>query len=204
MSRKARAVVALGSFSAFSVLSEPTHTQTGPLGRERGDADVASAAITITEARKRQFDFTASYFPSRLVLVQRTTAATKDLASLSGSRIGVLAGSTSLEALSGVDVEIVRAENAHELYRAVVAGETRAAVTTTARAFLLIQEFDTLDISLSLGTKEQFGFAVSKGSPLAASLTEHIAKIKTSGIYFRLLETYLGAQAVNVVRAGSR
>jgi len=171
---------------------------------ERGEAEIASAAITITEARKKRFGFSSSYFPSQLVLVQRATEATKDLAALSGSRIGVLAGSTSLEALSGIDVEIVHAENILELYQAVVAGKTEGAVTATARAPLLLQDFDSLDISLYLGEKEEFGFAFAKGSTLAASLSEHIAKIKSSGIYFRLLETYLGSEAAAIVQAGSR
>ena len=171
---------------------------------ERGDAEIASAAITITEARKRRFDFSSSYFPSHLVLVQRSTDVAKDLASLSGSRIGVLAGSTSLEALAGLDVEMVYAKDTFGLYDAVVAGETRGAVTATARALLLLQDFDALDITLSLGENEEFGFAVSKGSPHAAALTEHIAKIKSSGIYFRLLEIYLGSKAAAIVQAGSR
>jgi len=132
---------------------------------ERGEAEIASAAVTITEARKERFGFSSSYFPSQLVLVQRGSKVSKDLASLSGSRIGVLAGSTSLEALSGVDVEIVYAENTYELYQAVVDGKTDGAVTATARALLLLQDFEPLDISLHLGEKEEFGFAFVKGSP---------------------------------------
>ncbi|GMR22546.1 MAG: hypothetical protein BMS9Abin37_0903 [Acidobacteriota bacterium] len=171
---------------------------------ERGEAEIASAAITITETRKKRFGFSSSYFPSQLVLVQRATEATKDLASLSGARIGVLAGSTSLEALSGVDVEMVHAENTLELYQAVVDGKTEGAVTATARALLLLQDFEPLDISLHLGEKEEFGFATAKDSPLATALSEHIVKIKSSGIYFRLLETYLGPKAAAIVQAGSR
>lgn len=171
---------------------------------ERGQADIASAAITITEPRKESFDFSSSYFPSQLVLVQRTDKKTPDLGSLSGARIGVLAGSTSLEALSGVDVEIVFAPNTDELYQAVASEETDGAVTATARALLILQDFDELDVSSYLGEKEEFGFACAKGSPLTASLSEHIAKIKASGIYFRLLETYLGSKAAAIVQAGSR
>lgn len=171
---------------------------------ERGEADIASSAITITDARKKRFDFSSSYFPAQLVLVQRAGDVAPDLASLSGSRVGVLAGSTSLEALSGTDVEAVYAENTLELYNAVVNGETQGAVTTTARVLLLLQEFTTLDISLRLGEKEEFGFATQKGSTLATSLNEHIVKIKSSGIYFRLLETHLGSKAAAIVQAGSR
>lgn len=171
---------------------------------DRGDADVASAAITITEARRQRFDFSAAYFPSQLVLVQRSADKATDLASLEGRRIGVLAGSTSVEAISGVDVELVSAKDTNELYSAVVSGKTDGAVTATARVLLILQEFDELDVSLYLGEKEEFGFAFAKGSPLAASSSEHIAKIKSSGIYYRLLETYLGAEAAAIVQAGSR
>jgi polar amino acid transport system substrate-binding protein len=47
---------------------------------ESGRADLASAAITINEERKERFDFSSSYFPSQLVLVQRANEATDDLA----------------------------------------------------------------------------------------------------------------------------
>lgn len=171
---------------------------------ERGEADIASSAITITEARARRFDFSSSYFPAQLVLVQRAGDVATDLASLAGRRVGALAGSTSVEALSGTDVEVVYAENTLELYNAVVSGETQGAVTTTARVLLLLQDFTTLDISLRLGEKEEFGFATQKGSTLAPSLSEHIVKIKSSGIYFRLLETHLGSKAATIVQAGSR
>ena len=171
---------------------------------ERGEGELASAAITITDARKKRFNFSSAYFPAQLVLVQSTGEVAKDLASLSGNRIGVLAGSTSLEALSGIDVEIVPAANTLELYQAVVAGETQGSVTSTARVLLILQNFETLDVSLHLGEKEEFGFATAKGSTLATSLSEHIGKIKRSGIYFRLLETYLGSKAAAIVQAGSR
>lgn len=170
----------------------------------RGDADIAAAAITITEARKERFDFSSSHFPSQLVLVQRVADEVEDLASLSGSRVGVLAGSTSADALSRMDIELVPGQDVAELYEAVQNGETEGAVSTTARALLLLQDFEALGVSLYLGEKEEFGFAFPKGSPLAASLSEHIAAIKASGIYFRLLETYLGPEAAKIVQAGSR
>jgi ABC-type amino acid transport substrate-binding protein len=115
----------------------------------------------------------------------------------------VLAGSTSHEALSGISVEIVYAQNTDELYQDVESGKTKGAVTATARVLLTLQDFDDLDISLYLGEREEFGFAFAKDSPLSASLSEHIAKIKSSGIYFRLLETYLGSKAAAIVQAGS-
>lgn len=171
---------------------------------ERGDAEIAAAAITITDARRERFDFSSAYFPSQLVLIQPTGDEDEDLASLSGSRIGVLAGSTSVEAMSGIDIELVPAEDTLQLYQAVVSGEIEGAVSSTARALLLLQDFESLTISLYLGEKEEFGFAFAKGSPLAVSMSEHIAGIKTSGIYFRLLETYLGPEAAAIVQAGSR
>lgn len=171
---------------------------------ENGRADIASASITITEARKERFSFSSSYFPSQLVLVQRADEAASNLNALTGSRIGALAGSTSVDVLAGANVEIEYAENTNALYEDVAAGKIDGAVTATARVLWILKDFPDLDISLHLGEKEEFGFALAKDSTLAAPLSEHIAKIKSSGIYFRLLETYLGSKAAAIVQAGSQ
>jgi len=42
----------------------------------------------------------------------------------------------------------------------------------------------------------------AKDSPLGKALSEHINRLKASGIYFRFLERYLGSKAVEVVKAG--
>ena len=46
-----------------------------------------------------------------------------------------------------------------------------------------------------------YGFAVHEGSTLAQELSQHIRELKSSGIYFRLLEKYLGTEAVEMVQA---
>ena len=39
-----------------------------------------------------------------------------------------------------------------------------------------------------------------KGSPLRDSLSEHIKRLKSSRIYFRLLERHLGSRAVEIIQ----
>jgi hypothetical protein len=42
---------------------------------------------------------------------------------------------------------------------------------------------------------------VRNGSTLASELSQHISQLKTAGIYYRLLEEYLGSEAVDMVLA---
>jgi polar amino acid transport system substrate-binding protein len=168
---------------------------------EKAQADIAAAAITITPEREGRFDFSAPYFPAQHVLVELSRFETRDLASLSGARVGALAGSTGMTALEGaVDVQMVPFDSLRPLFEAVAAGKVRAIVAETARTLLLLEDFDSLRMGPFVGNKRHYGFALRKGSSLKEPLGEHLEKLKKAGIYFRLLEQHFGSKAVEIVR----
>jgi hypothetical protein len=45
------------------------------------------------------------------------------------------------------------------------------------------------------------GFALPKNSPLKGPLSEHIKKLKESGIFFRVVTTHMGPRASQIIRA---
>ncbi len=172
---------------------------------EVGNGDVAAAAITITAERETRVDFSTPYFPTQLRLIERKGAEVENLQSLAGAKVGVLAGSIGDKFFTSVpNVKIQTYGGVRELYQALAAAEVRAIASETANAFRLVQEFDSLRIGFPLKEPDQYGFAVRKGSPLRNELNTHLEKLRSSGIYFRLLEKYLGSMAAEVVRAGKK
>ncbi len=170
---------------------------------ERGEGDIAAATLSITSERLERVDFSESYFPVRVMLVERAGQTAKDLASLSGSTVATIKGSVYEKMLSAIPgVKFVYAGDQHELFEWVASGKARALATDSPIAFRYLEEFDTLQLGLPLTEEQHFGFALAKGSPLRKALNEHIARLKGSGIYFRLLERYLGAKAVEIVKTG--
>jgi polar amino acid transport system substrate-binding protein len=170
---------------------------------ERGEGDIAAATLTITQERLERFDFSESYFPVRVMLVERDGESAEDLESLSGSSLATIRGATYEKLLSAIPgVKLIYAESEKEMFDWVVSGKARALATDSAVAFRFLEEFDTLTLGLSLTEEQQYGFAVANESPLGKALSENINQLKASGIYFRLLERHLGSKAVEVVKAG--
>ncbi len=170
---------------------------------ERGEGDIAAATLTITPERLERVDFSEPYFPVRVMLVERAGQTAKDLASLSGSTVATIKSSVYEKLLSDIPgVKLVYAGDQNEMFEWVASGKARALATDSPIAFRFLEEFDTLQLGLPLTEEQHFGFALAKGSPLRKALNEHIARLKGSGIYFRLLERYLGAQAVEIVKTG--
>src|SRR3990172_12490231 len=69
---------------------------------EKGEADLAAGTITITPERARRMDFTGSYFPVQVILVERMSDDTKSLMDLAGQKVGAFAKTTAEDALKAV------------------------------------------------------------------------------------------------------
>lgn len=168
----------------------------------KGEADIAAGTITITPGRAETMDFSAPYFPVQVVLVERSGETSSSLSDLSGSQVAAFAQTTAEDALSAVpDVEVVQRDGIEGMLAAVANGEIRAAAGDSSAIIPVIDDYPGLEISLTFGEQQQFGFALPKGSPLNESLSANIKKLKESGIFFRLVTDYMGPQASAVVRA---
>lgn len=166
-----------------------------------GDADVAAATVTITPERERVMDFSGSYFPVRVMLVAPIGRGTTALEDLRGARLATIRGTTLEKILAPIpDVELVFVEGQRELFEAVASGRADATAVDSAVAFMLLPDFPALELGIPLSEQQHYGFAVPEGSPLAKELEAHITQLKEAGFYYRLLEKYLGAEAVRTVK----
>ena len=169
---------------------------------EKGEVDIAAGTITITQERARKMDFTAPYFPVQVILVERMSDDVKSLTDLVGQRVGAFTKTTSEDALKAVPgILIVNEGTLQEQMRAIEKGEMRAAAADSSAIIPQLENFPSLKIGMRLGAESGFAFALPKDSPLTAPLTEHIKKLKQSGIYFRLVTTHMGPRASEIVKA---
>jgi ABC-type amino acid transport substrate-binding protein len=174
-------------------------------GLVAGAGDVAAGTITITPEREAQVDFSSSYFPVRVILVEPEGETTADLRDLAGATLATIAGTTYEEILRPVAGErLIYGADEKELLGLVAAGRARATAMDTVLALAYLPAFPQLHMTLPLSEPTQYGFATVSGSPLAGQLSEHLRQLKLSGIYFRLLDRFLGREAVDMVKAAGR
>jgi polar amino acid transport system substrate-binding protein len=171
-------------------------------GVSRGKLDVGIAAITITDDRKKQYDFTEPYFDAKQLILVPTTSQVKSLKELKGKKIGVQSGTTgealvqamfgkTYPGLKGYDA-IPSAVNDLEL------GRLDAVVVDNAVIMDYMKKLGQGKYKIvedpSIKT-EQYGIIVKKGNKeLLDKLNDGLKKIKANGTYNRIYEKYFGTQ----------
>ena len=164
---------------------------------EDGQGDLVAAACTVTDERKERFDFATPHFPVRMHLVERSDDETVSVTELAGAKVGVLAGSTGAQAFAPAQSsKVVEYRSPRDLFRAVSDGEVRAIACESADAYLFLKEFSNLRMGIPLSAQQHYGFALPKDSPHLEALNDSLTRLKQSGIYYRIVEKYLGQRAV--------
>jgi polar amino acid transport system substrate-binding protein len=158
----------------------------------RGDGDLIASTLTITRERARRVDFSAPYFPTRVVLVTRQGGAVSDLDSLAGKTAVTIAGTTYEEALSGIpEINLRYVATEEEMYAALVAGEADGLATDSANFLWLGKDLPELVVSAALSDREFYGFAVRQADPLKAQLDGHMRSLMENGLFWDFVkETY--------------
>ena len=128
--------------------------------------DVAASAMTITEERKANLDFTDPYYDAKQSLLTagrlRDQHASTDL---SGASVGVQSattGETYARENAPEDVEITAFENPGDLLTALQAGQVDAVLQDLPVNADYARGHDGFSIVEEYDTGEQYGFAVKK------------------------------------------
>jgi len=167
-----------------------------------GDADIAASGITLTEARKQRFDDSGSYLPVRIAIVEPVSRTTTEIAQLRGRTLATMTGTTYEAALSKVpEVKLVYGIDEAELLAMVADGRAAATAVDTIPALYRLAKYPNLHMTLAVSEPQGYGYFVPKGSPLAAELAKHVKQLRDSGIYYRVLQKYLGPKAADMVKA---
>ncbi len=121
-----------------------------------GRVDVAIAALTATDSRRRWVDFTAPYYFERSMIVVPTspTPSPTTLADLLGESVAVLKGSSAIEALNteGLNLTIVEVESYDAGLAQLRSGQVKALVGDRVMLLGLLHREPSLQF-----LKEEFG-----------------------------------------------
>jgi polar amino acid transport system substrate-binding protein len=163
-----------------------------------GSCDMIASAMTITDEREEQADFTEPYFDadqSLLVLAENEDSITS-LEDLAGMRIGVQSGTTGktyAEENAPEDAEIVEFQTGDEMFPALTSGDIDAALQDLpVNGYRATQNPDEFVVTATFSTGEQYGFAVPTDSPLLAPLNAALAASKDDGSYDTAYSTWFG------------
>jgi ABC-type amino acid transport substrate-binding protein len=166
----------------------------------KDQGDVIAGRFTDTEARRRHIDFTRAVFPTGVVVVTRKPhRVVGTLDELRSERVGTIRGTSMDEALvaAGVRSKIdytALAEN--DVSAALRTGDITAAVWGLEGALAAANRDPELQLGLALGPPAALAYGVRKeDTALLAALDSHLARIRETGVWQRLVVRYLGDSA---------
>lgn len=169
-------------------------------GVARNQIDAGIAAITITDERKRMFDFTEPYFEARQVILVPKSSPVKSLKDLKGKNIGVQSATTGEKVVQ-------------EAFGKTYPGLKRYDVVSSAIDDLkwnrlnavIVDEAVNQEYIKQLGEekykiiedpsipKEYYGIIVKRGNKeLLNKLNTGLKKIRENGTYDKIYNKYFG------------
>jgi polar amino acid transport system substrate-binding protein len=162
---------------------------------DTGRCDLGAAAMTITDARRQNIDFSDPYFDATQALLVPATSGITDAAQLAGRRVGVQNSTTgqqyAQENITGA--ELVVFEDLGLLLTAVQTGDIDAAVADNGPLLDFARKNPGLAVTAEFSTNEQYGFGVRKGNTaLLQVINETISTSRTDGTYDRIYEKWFG------------
>lgn len=168
-------------------------------GLEAGQYDGIMSSVTVTDDRKKKYDFSEPYFNANQVIV--VNADNTDITgpdALKGKRIGTQIQTTGTYAVEKLGMKSKEYDSPDLGLQDMVNGNLDAFVVDTpvaANFALQSEQFKgKLKMVGAIPTNEVYGFAVRKGDPqgLLPLFSAGLADVKKSGEYDKLYEKYIG------------
>jgi ABC-type amino acid transport substrate-binding protein len=168
-----------------------------------GKGDVIGSSFSITEERRQQVDFSDGYFPVRIMVIGRKGTSVPDVSALAAGKMSTVPGS-SLEAFIRrkiPSVALVPVEETPDAYRRILAGAADFAPVDSTSALTDLEGFPELEIVFEFPDRMGYGFAVTRGSDLGPALSDHIRRLRSTGLLYQHLERFLGPRVLEMVKA---
>lgn len=158
---------------------------------EAGTCDIVASAITITEERRANLDFSAPYFDADQAVLVAAGSDVADESDLQSLTVGVQQATTGAawvadQALTGVEFEDLGLQ-----VQALRNGQVDAAVNDVAALGPFTDE--GLEVAFTIPTGEQYGLGVRKGNAaLLTAVNATLERIQGDGTYDALYTEYIG------------
>lgn len=166
--------------------------------------DAAISAMTITEERAQNVDFSEPYFnadQSLLVQSGSDIASIDDVSegALIGAQRGTTGESLSRETAEEVGAEVRSYNTVEDAFSALENGQVDVVINDfPVSADRVQQTGDTLEIVDTIETGEQYGIAFPQESELVPEFNAALQEIKDDGTYAEIYEEWFGQEPESI------
>jgi polar amino acid transport system substrate-binding protein len=159
-----------------------------------GQCDLGASAMTITEEREKNLDFSEPYYESLQSLLVPKDSDVSSLEDLAGKKVGVQQGTTGADyAKANVpeDTELLSYPSDAELFPALKSGGVDAVLQDLPVNLEHTQGGD-FTIAEEYPTDESYGFAVAEegSEALLESVNAQLAELRDNGTYQEIYDKY--------------
>ena len=163
-----------------------------------GQCDIGASAMTITEERKANIDFSDPYVESLQSLLVRTDSDIKSIDDLDGKNVGVQQGTTgeTYATENAKGAQLVQYGGDGELWPAMQAGQIEAILQDQPVNYEHEQADSDYKIVETYPTDESYGFAFAKGEKdeLREAINKALKELQDDGTYQEIYDEYLAAK----------
>ncbi|WP_207384185.1 substrate-binding periplasmic protein [Legionella nagasakiensis] len=148
-----------------------------------GQDDAAIATITITEDRKKHFDFSPPYYFENLVAIFKRHTPVKNQRQLTGKKIAAQLGSVMDIWLHQhvPNANIIAFDNNNQAIEALISGHVDVVVMDGAQGRIFSQKHSELSYHVIAKADDGYGIALRKGSPLTKQINQALIKLMGRG-----------------------
>lgn len=157
-----------------------------------GTCDLVASALTITDDRKKNLEFSDGYYDSKQSLLVPDGSSIKTISDLDGVKVGVQQGTTGKDYAekNATGAEITSFPSDAEEFAALKAGQVDALLQDLpvnlthqqAGGYQIVEQYDT---------DEQYGFAAKKGNTaLIDAVNKELSEMKSDGDYQKIYDKY--------------
>ena len=191
-------LAAIAKDQGFAYDLKPLGFNAAVAALESNQADGVIAGMSITDARKQKYDFSAPYYDSGVVMAIRADDnAIKSYADLKGKRVAVKTGTegaTFAESIKGqYGFNLVYFDESPFMYEEVKAGNSVACFEDYPVMGYGISQGNGLKMVTSMERGSSYGFAVLKGKnqDLLKMFDQGLVNVKANGTYQAILDKYI-------------
>ena len=167
---------------------------------QTGQADGIIAGMSVTDARKKTFDYSDPYYTANSILAVKDSSNIKSYEELKGKTVGVKTGTASQTFLeenkSKYGYSIKTFSDAASMYDSLNTGTVAAVMDDEPVVKYAIKQGKKLKTPIEGTPSGQVAFAVKKGSnpELIEMFNNGLANLKESGKYQEILDKYLASE----------
>jgi polar amino acid transport system substrate-binding protein len=159
-----------------------------------GQCDLAASAMTITEERAENLNFSDAYFDASQSLIVLADSGIESLEDVAGEAIGVQAATTGADYAAEnapEDTEVQEFPEGPDLFTAMRAGQIVAGLQDLPVNVEQVEQDDDFEIVEEYETGEEYGFAAAQGNDdLVDAVNAVLAEMRDDGAYDEIYDEY--------------